>query len=646
MSDWREKILGNLLRDGTPLIIALDPDALALEEEIQQGIRKQGYDIVSYVDPLSFRIVYESEYRERLERWTDNTVKLVVRFPHTRREAVPYDLLRDGSCVTITIHDIFPLFSYPVVRSLDPVYYDALYESAKHYRGGRMGDTKTREYILKTVFRVAPDEVRDLTDLVSLLCRIHYDRKVIPTELVDHCLEGWTKFGIRKEEIRPLFNRDRFMKYLQNQWVRYLNATIRGDAPEIPFGHQDIRLYVETFFLEGSLKPIGVDDPAPLPEWATCGIIRDPLADARRHLRNLLSRISESIPGENARYADWKHIARLWAEATVIRGDLYISLPWGESEEFGRVHLSLESAFTRWLRVHFPSLANQPYLPAPVMVHHIPHFIAHELASENGGRVALIVVDGMAIDQWLIIKEALGDEFSYREDSVYTWVPTITSIARRSLFAGETPAFIEHALGGETDEESLWRRFWSGSGFERLSVGFSKGHNLINESEIDELLHDAMPSILGLVVNTIDNLMHRTTMGTPELHNDIRLWSGKGIFRSLLAGLLERGYAVYITADHGNVSAEGIGRPRQGQLVEETSARARLYDRAVFMEQAHSEYPEDSFAWEEDYLGTGHSVLVTDALKAFSDPGKEVVSHGGVSIEEVIVPFVRVMRVE
>jgi len=94
------------------------------------------------------------------------------------------------------------------------------------------------------------------------------------------------------------------------------------------------------------------------------------------------------------------------------------------------------------------------------------------------------------------------------------------------------------------------------------------------------------------------------------------------------------------------VSAEGVGRLSQGLLVEETSARARLYDRAVFMEQAHSKYPEDSFAWEGDYLGTGHSVLIADALKAFSDPGKEVVSHGGVSIEEVIVPFIRVMRVQ
>ena len=235
MSDWREEILENLLQDDRPLIIALDPDALVLEEGIQQAILNRGYEIVSYNDPFSFRIVYESEYRERLERWRDDPVKLIVRFPHDRRRSVPFDLLRDGSCVTVRINDIFPLFSYPVVRLLEPVYYDALYESAKNYRGERMGDAKTREYILKTVFRIAPDEIRDPTDLVSLLCRIHYERKVVPEELVNHCLEIWTRLGIGKEEIRPLFTRDRFMKYLQSQWVRYINAS---DTSELHFDHQ------------------------------------------------------------------------------------------------------------------------------------------------------------------------------------------------------------------------------------------------------------------------------------------------------------------------------------------------------------------------------------------------------------------------
>ena len=38
-------------------------------------------------------------------------------------------------------------------------------------------------------------------------------------------------------------------------------------------------------------------------------------------------------------------------------------------------------------------------------------------------------MDGMALDQWLIIKEMLGDEFFYTDDLVRAWVPTLTSIS-------------------------------------------------------------------------------------------------------------------------------------------------------------------------------------------------------------------------
>jgi hypothetical protein len=37
-------------------------------------------------------------------------------------------------------------------------------------------------------------------------------------------------------------------------------------------------------------------------------------------------------------------------------------------------------------------------------------------------------------------------------------------------------------------------------------------------------------------------------------------------------------------------------------------------------------------------------VLLAGDLKAFTDVGDEVVAHGGISLEEVIVPFIAVTR--
>jgi hypothetical protein len=37
----------------------------------------------------------------------------------------------------------------------------------------------------------------------------------------------------------------------------------------------------------------------------------------------------------------------------------------------------------------------------------------------------------------------------------------------------------------------------------------------------------------------------------------------------LIDSLLEQGFTVYVTADHGNVAAKGIGRPNVGTVPEE-----------------------------------------------------------------------------
>ena len=131
-------------------------------------------------------------------------------------------------------------------------------------------------------------------------------------------------------------------------------------------------------------------------------------------------------------------------------------------------------------------------------------------------------------------------------------------------------------------------------------------------------------------------------MGMPQMHNDVRHWMGKGNLQRFIAQLLDRGYQVYITADHGNVCGMGIGVPKQGDLVEETSVRARIYNNNSFAEEARQAFPEDSLVWPSEYLGTGHAVLLAGGLKAFSTPGKEVVSHGSISMEEVFVPFIRI----
>lgn len=636
MTDWRDQVLNPILWADTPLVVALDPDQLLLEEQIFQTLLADHFDLLTYTDPIAFRHAYEKGYREPCDRGRE-TPRLIVRFPHTRREAVPYDLLQKGECVRITLADLFPGLDYTTIQALGTRYYDALFEAAQNLQGRRLSRNRTATFILDQVFSIRPENVQTAADIIALLCQAHYRHQTIPDILIDHCMETRTDrqyAGIPR--VRDLFDHDAFMAYLQDEWARYINGS--EPTPTVPFDDDRIRLYIDTFFLEGALKPIPAPPAVQLPPWAQCGIAHNQNAEHEYRLNCLIDLIQKKIPAHDAGLDDWKQCARLWAEAAVLLSGLSSPVPEPLKTKYLLLHQTIETAFGEWLLATFPTLPDRPYLPVPVMVHQIPHYLAHK----GGDRIALIVMDGMALDQWLIIKEMLGTNFAYTEDLVCAWVPTLTSISRRSLFAGEKPSFVSGINGNTPSEENLWRTFWRNQSRPERSVGYSRANTLVSDAEVDELVHDATPAITGFVINTIDDLMHTTIMGMPQMHDSVRRWMGTGRLRRLINRLLDRDYQVYLTADHGNVCASGIGVPRQGDLVEETSARARIYNHASFAEEANTAFPENSCVWPSQYLGTGHAVLLASRLKAFSSPTKDVVSHGGISMEEVFVPFVQI----
>lgn len=636
MTEWQDQILARFRRADTPLVVALDPDRILLEERIVQSLRADRFDLLTYTDPVAFRHAYETCYRAPHDNG-EETPRLIVRFIHTRRESVPYDLLQKAECIRLTLADLFPGLAYQTVQALGSRHYDALYKAAQTLRGKRLGQKQTARFILEEVFAIRPNEIRTSVDLIALLCRVHYAHQTVPDVLIGHCLEIW---GDRLDpgfpQIRSLFEHGTFMTYLQNEWARYVSGS--DPAPAVPFDDDRIRLYIDTFFLEGALKPLPAPPSVQVPKWTQCGIIHDHDAERVYRLKCLLDRIEGRLPTPDARLDDWKQCARLWAEAVTLFSGSSPSARDTIRPRYHALHQVIETTFEAWILATFPTLPDRPYLPAPVMVHQIPHYLAHR----GDDRIALIVIDGMALDQWLIIKEMLGDDFAYTDDLVCAWVPTLTSISRRSLFAGEKPSLVSGVNGNLRGEEILWRTFWHNQGRPERSICYSRGNTLASYAEVDELVHDATPAVAGFVINTVDELVHSTVMGVPQMHDSIRRWLETGNLRRFITRLLDRGYQVYITADHGNVCACGIGVPRQGDLVEEIGFRARIYHSASFAEEAREAFPKDSCVWPSQYLGTGHAVLLADGLKAFSPPGSEVLSHGSIALEEVFVPFVQI----
>ena len=160
---------------------------------------------------------------------------------------------------------------------------------------------------------------------------------------------------------------------------------------------------------------------------------------------------------------------------------------------------------------------------------------------------------------------------------------------------------------------------------------------------LDAALISPKTRIAGLVVNKVDRIMHGMQLGSPGMHNQVAQWCRSGFLNTLLSGLLDRGFDVWLTADHGNIECRGLGRPSEGVIAEIRGERVRIYPTLELRDQTAAAF---SFArkWNPVGLPADTFPLVAQDEGAFVTPGETLVGHGGIAIEEVIVPLVRFER--
>ena len=108
--------------------------------------------------------------------------------------------------------------------------------------------------------------------------------------------------------------------------------------------------------------------------------------------------------------------------------------------------------------------------------------------------------------------------------------------------------------------------------------------------------------------------------------------------------IFDKGFHVYLTADHGNVEAVGQGRPKQGVAAEMRGERVRTYRSETLAAESAASNP-NSYRLEIAGLPANFLTLFAGERTAFMPQGEQAVVHGGISIEELMVPFVKVSNV-
>jgi len=202
------------------------------------------------------------------------------------------------------------------------------------------------------------------------------------------------------------------------------------------------------------------------------------------------------------------------------------------------------------------------------------------------------------------------------------------------------PLYFPDSINSTGTESTQWARFWLDRGFKQPQVAYARG--LGEDSSLDKLreaIDDPAIRILGLVVDKVDKIMHGMELGAAGMHNQIRQWVREGFLPRLLQLLQKNGFAIVLTSDHGNLEALGCGSPSQGVSADTRGERVRVYGNETLRNSCLDEFP-NAVCWPSIGIPEGYLPLMAPHSTAFVAQGKRIVAHGGVSLRELVVPFV------
>ncbi|MGH3088334.1 MAG: BREX-3 system phosphatase PglZ [Rubrobacteraceae bacterium] len=658
---WREEILRDFPTDGHKLTLAADPDYLLPEEAVAAELRKRGYETLEYGDPIAFRYAYEADYKARWKAGEEVSLVVVVRGGAWDLERLPYDLIVAGKKLSFGLIELFPNLSHPVVDALDRTNLDKLREAYRAHPPDRLlGQRATADFVLRHVYGVAPETIISTASLLRLLLSRHYEAWELPEE-VDERLLHHLKSGGRfeewpLEEILP--DRDAFLTFLQERWPIFVYRaeekeglevkepsavyeTSYSGPRELPFDGAQMRVYIDNMFLEGMLRPTSHPKAEHLAdEWLAVDLKTEPEEDNKRRLDGLLKNIRDAVPEPHSNRHEWLSFARKWAELEALRHETEVS----RLDDLPKLRERVDASFLEWVMDKYGGLHNLS-ATSPAMVHHIPRFLARRLEEGAAKRVALVVVDGLALGQWVVLREALAGQIGgvrLYEDAVFAWAPTITPVCRQSIFAANPPAYFPASIHTTDREQTLWRRFWSDSAkLSSKEVAYANVAGDGDAEDIGEAVSGHRVKVAGIVVRKVDDIMHGMELGARGMHSQVRLWAEEGYVKRLIEFLLRGGFEVCLTSDHGNVEARGIGRPSEGAIAGVRGERARVYADGALRERVAERFP-GAIEWSGSGLPPDYLPLLAPDRAAFISENRRIVGHGGVSIEELVVPFARI----
>ncbi len=290
---------------------------------------------------------------------------------------------------------------------------------------------------------------------------------------------------------------------------------------------------------------------------------------------------------------------------------------------------------------------------------------------EQNERVVFIVIDNLRLDQWLIMEPLLHPYYRITKDYYFSILPTATPYSRNAIFSGLFPSefsqrYYELWTRAEEDETSQnrYEHQLLEEQIARQKIVLKpalKYLKILDLNETRNLLKNVVAysnlPLLAVVLNFIDFLAH--SRSDSEVLKEIapdeaafrsltRSWFEHSLFLKSLKKLAALGNTVIITSDHGSI------RSLRGAKVlgdRETSSNLRYkFGKNLKCDPKYAIEVKNPLDFKLPKRGINTNYLIAKEDYYFVYPTdyhhylsyyKDSFQHGGVSMEEMILPIVR-----
>jgi CheY-like chemotaxis protein len=368
---------------------------------------------------------------------------------------------------------------------------------------------------------------------------------------------------------------------------------------------------------------------------------------------------------DNMNFKQWDELYR-----KLIYWELELEKSGGDAsmkEIFAMQKSEANTLFSKFIEKNYLTWLNGK-AEAPILSHTLLKNKVLPMIEKESVPTYLVVIDNLRFDQWKMLQPIIEESFKVdAEGTYYSILPTCTQYARNSIFAGLMPSEIEKMYptlwvndeeegGKNMHEEELLAAQLKRLG-KNIKISYNKITNHADGEKLAQNLHSLSANKLNVIVyNFVDMLSHaRTEMEViRELASDDAAyrsltvsWFTHSPLHDMLKQIAASKAKLVITTDHGTIKvttpSKVIGDKNTNTNLRYKQGKSLTYqakDVFVVKNPAEAFLPRQHVSSVFVFVKEDRFFAYPNNYNYYVSYYKDTFQHGGISLEEVIIPIV------